>query len=174
MRGADRHYSLAVDFVDAARGAARRLTLPGGRTIDVTIPPGTEDGDVLRLRGQGAPGLGGGPAGDALIEVTVLPHPYFRREGNDIVVELPVTLKEAVLGTTVEVPTIGGRVKLRVPKGSGTGTRLRLKERGIGTGHQYVDLKVVVPPGNEPALARFLEEWRPEHDADPRADMAGR
>ena len=171
MRGADQHYSLTVDFVEAARGGSKRLTLPDGRTLDVTIPPGTNDGAILRLRGQGAPGIGGGPTGDAMIEIGIAPHPYFQRDGNDIVVELPVTLKEAVLGAAIAVPTIAGPVKLRIPKGSGTGTRLRLKDRGIGAGHQYVDLKVVIPPGAEPALERFLENWVPEHAFDPRVGM---
>lgn len=170
-RGSDVHYTLTVSFLDAANGATRRITLAEGRSLDVKIPAGIRDGHVIRLRGQGAPGLGGGAAGDALVEINVAPHPFFRRAGDDVVTELPVTLQEAVLGATVEVPTVKGSVRLTVPAGSGTGTRLRLKGRGIGAGHQYVELKVVVPPGNEPELATFLRDWKPVHPFNPRANM---
>jgi DnaJ-class molecular chaperone len=172
MRGQDAHYSLTISFLDAANGTTRRITLPDGKTLDVRIPHGVRDGHVLRLKGQGHPGIGDGPPGDALVEVTIAPHPYFRREGDDIVVELPVTLKEAVLGASLEVPTIKGRVRVTVPPGSGTGTRLRLRGRGIGpNGHQYVALKVVQPPGDEPELAAFLRDWKPRQAFNPRAGM---
>ena len=172
-RGPDAHYALTVDFLEAANGAVRRLALPDGRTLDVTIPAGLKDGQVLRLKGQGMPGLGEGPPGDALIEVTVAPHPLFRREGNDVVLELPVTLKEAVLGAKVEVPTIKGPVSLTIPPNSSGGTRLRLKGRGIAGGHQRVELKIVLPPHAEPELAAFLKTWTPRHPYDPRKGMTG-
>jgi DnaJ-class molecular chaperone len=168
MHGRDMQYSLTVSFVDAATGTTRRLALPEGKTLDVRIPPGTEDGHVLRLRGQGGPGFNGAAAGDALIEVTVAPDPRFHRDGDDIVTDVPVSLKEAVLGTSLEVPTIHGPVRVSVPPGSGTGTRLRLRGKGIRQGHQFVQLKVVVPPGNEPELAEFLKSWTPRGDFDPR------
>lgn len=172
MRGADAHYTLAVSFLDAARGATRRITLPDARTLDVRIPAGVRDGHVLRLRGQGSPGFGeGAPAGDALVEIAVASHPHFRREGDDILIDLPVTLREAVLGAAIEVPTVRGKVRLNIPPGSGTGTRLRLRGRGIGAGHQYVILQVVVPQGEEPELSDFLRQWTPRHDADPRTGM---
>jgi DnaJ-class molecular chaperone len=171
MRGADAQYALTIGFVDAATGTTRRVTLPDGRTLDVRIPPGVRDGHILRLKGQGYPGHGDAPSGDALVEVTVAPHRFFRREGDDIVLDLPVTLREAVLGTSLEVPTIKGAVRLTIPPGSGTGTRLRLRGRGVHHGHQYVDLRVVVPPGDEPELAAFLKTWRPRHEADPRAGL---
>lgn len=172
-RGMDAQYALTVSFLDAANGTVRRLTMPDGQTLDVTIPAGLRDGHILRLRGKGHPGIGGGPPGDALVEITVAPHPRFRREGNDIIFALPVTLKEAVLGTALEVPTIKGAVRLTIPAGSGTGTRLRLRGRGIAGGHQYVELQVVVPPGDEPELAEFLKTWNPRHATDPRAGMEG-
>ncbi len=153
-QGRDVQYSLTVDFLDAARGAVRRLTLPDGRTLDVTIPAGLHDGHVLRLKGQGRPGRDGAAAGDALVEISVAPHPYFRRDGDDIVLRLPVTLQEAVLGGVVDVPTLGGRVRLTIPAGSGNGTRLRLKGRGIGSGHQFVELEVVLPVQPESGLCR--------------------
>lgn len=169
--GADLHYALTLGFLEAANGTSRRVLLPDGRALDVKIPAGIDDGHTIRLKGQGRPGLGGGPPGDALIEVAVAPHPFFRRSGDDVIVDLPVTLKEAVLGASVSVPTIKGHVKLTIPPGSGDGTRLRLRGRGIREGHQYVELKVAVPPGQEPALAEFLREWTPSHPFNPRAGM---
>ena len=170
-RGHDAQYTLTVSFLDAANGAVRRLTLPDGRTLDVTIPAGHRDGQALRLRGQGMPGHGGGPAGDAIIEIGVAPHKFFRREGDDVVVDLPVTLQEAVLGASIQVPTISGPISLKIPPASRTGTRLRLRGRGIGAGHQFVVLQVALPEAAEPALAEFLRGWEPEHPFDPRADM---
>lgn len=171
MRGADIHYSLTVDFLDAANGAVRRLTLPDGRTLDVTVPAGLTDGQSLRLKGQGNPGQGKGAAGDALVEVTVSPHKFFKRENNDVTVELPVTLQEAVLGAKVQAPTITGMVSLTIPPASNNGAKLRLKGRGIKGGDHYVILKLVLPSGNEPELAQFLESWKPAHPADPRRGM---
>lgn len=170
-RGADVQYALTIDFMDAARGAVRRLTLPDGKTLDVTIPAGVRDGHVMRLRGQGRTGRNGGASGDALIEISVAPHPFFRREGDDIILRLPVTLQEAVLGGSVEVPTVSGRVRVNIPAGSTSGTRLRLKGRGIGEGHQYVELEVRLPRQHEPALDDFLRGWKPEHPFDPRAAL---
>lgn len=170
-QGGDLRYALTLGFLDAASGTARRVQMPDGRALDVKIPAGIEDGHVIRLRGQGRPGIGGGPPGDALIEVAVAPHPFLRREGDDVIVELPVTLKEAVLGASVSVPTIKGVVKLTIPPGSGDGTRLRLRGRGVREGHQFVELKVAVPPADEPALAAFLRDWTPAHPFNPRAGM---
>ena len=171
VRGADARYQLAVDFLDAAKGGVKRLTLPDGNTLDVTIPAGLRDGQTLRLRGKGMPGTGANaPLGDAFIEVEVRPHQLFRRDGNDIVVELPVTLKEAVLGAKVEAPTLEGMVTLTIPAHSTSGTRLRLKGRGIAGGHHYVELKVVLPKMDEPELEAFLKTWSPQHDFDPRKD----
>jgi DnaJ-class molecular chaperone len=173
MRGQDAHYQLTLDFLDAVNGATRRINLPDGRTLDVRIPAGVHNGQVIRLKGQGMPGIGDGAPGDALVEVDVAPHPTFRREGDDIIVELPVTLQEAVLGTTLEVPTIKGPVRLTIPPNSGRGTRLRLRGRGIeGRGHQFVELHPVLPPAEEPELAEFLKTWKPRHPQDPRAGMA--
>jgi len=167
-RGSDAHYTLTVGFLDAANGTSRRITLPEGKTLDVRIPAGVNDGHVLRLKGQGMPGFGGGPPGDALVEIVVAPHPLFRREGDDIIIELPVTIQEAVVGTTLEVPTIKGKVRLAIPPNSGTGTRLRLRGRGIHEGHQFVQLHVVLPADDEPELAAFLKTWSPQHPFNPR------
>lgn len=172
MRGQDAQYHLTLDFLDAVNGTTRRVTLPDGRTLDVKIPAGVHDGQIIRLKGQGMPGIGDGAPGDALVEVSVAPHPVFRREGDDIIVELPVTLQEAVLGASLEVPTIKGRVRLTIPPNSGRGTRLRLRGRGIeGRGHQFVELNPVLSPADEPELAEFLKTWKPRHPVDPRAGM---
>jgi DnaJ-class molecular chaperone len=168
MRGRDMQYTLTVSFIEAASGVTRRLSLPDGKTLDVRIPPGTEDGHVLRLRGQGGSGYNGSPAGDALIEINVAPDPRFHRDGDDIVTDLNVTLQEAVLGASLEVPTIHGPVKLAIPPNSGTNTRLRLRGRGIRQGHQFVQLRVIVPPGDEPDLAAFLKDWKPRNSFNPR------
>ncbi|HYZ23965.1 MAG TPA: DnaJ C-terminal domain-containing protein, partial [Rhodopila sp.] len=127
-----------------------------------------EDLEAFFAQAFGGPGYNRAPAGDALIEITVAPDPRFHRDGDDIITDVKVSLKEAVLGTVLEVPTIHGPVKLTIPPGSGTGTRLRLRGRGIRHGHQYVQLQVVVPPGNEPELAAFLQNWTPRHNVDPR------
>ncbi len=170
-RGSNAQYTLTVSFLDAANGTTRRISLPEGKTLDVRIPAGVRDGHVLRLKGQGMPGLGDGKAGDALVEIVVAPHPLFRREGDDIIIELPVTIQEAVVGTSLEVPTIKGKVRLAIPPNSGSGTRLRLRGRGIHQGHQFVQLHVVLPPSDEPELAEFLKSWSPRSKFDPRAGL---
>jgi DnaJ-class molecular chaperone len=173
---ADRHYQLEVDFIDAVNGATRRITLPDGGSLDVTIPPGMEEGQVLRLRGKGAPSRGEGPPGDALVEINIRPHRFFIREGDDILLELPITISEAVLGGKVKVPTTTGAVMATVPKGSNTGTTLRLKGKGApkkggGHGDELVKLRVMVPNEADPQLENFLSGWTPGAGYDPRRDM---
>lgn len=173
MRGQDERYSLATAFLDAVAGATRRLTLPDGRTLDVKIPAGTTDGQVLRLRNQGTAGWNGGDAGDALIEIRVADHPFFKRRGRDIQLELPVTLVEAVIGGPVDVPTPTGPVRMRIPPGSDSGTRLRLRGKGVPgaePGDLYATLRVEVGKP-DPALESFLRSWTPEHPSDPRRTM---
>src|ERR1700761_45905 len=160
MRGGDRQYALTVDFLDAINGAKQRLELAPGKSLDVTIPAGMRDGQIIRLAGQGSPGIGGGPAGDALIEIHVAPHAFFKREGNDILLELPVTLAEAVLGGRVTVPTPTGAVTMTVPPHSNTGSVLRLKGKGVsGHGDELVTLKVVLPSAPNAELDSFLKDW---------------
>jgi len=175
MRGQDAQYRLDVDFLDAVNGTKTRITLPDGGTLDVTIPPGVTDGQVLRLKGKGNPGMGEGGAGDALIEITVRPHAVFKREGDDILVEVPITLDEAVLGGKVEVPTVTGRVFATVPPGSNTGQTLRLKGRGVkrgaASGDQLVRLSVVMPERLDDDLKAFAEKWRESHRYDPRRNL---
>lgn len=146
-------------------GAKRRITLPDGSALEVTIPPGSRDGQILRLGDKGQPGLGGGPAGDALIEIEVREHPLFTRKGDDIHVELAIPLKKAVLGGKIEVPTPTGTVTMTVPKWSNTGTVLRLKQKGVrrsnGTrGDQYVTLNIKLPEKPDPELERLISSWR--------------
>jgi DnaJ-class molecular chaperone len=173
-RGADRHFTLTVDFVMAATGGKQRLSLAPEEWLDVTIPAGVEDGQVLRLRGKGGPGFGGGTTGDALIEVHVAPHPLFRRDGDNVLLELPVSLAEAVLGARVSVPTVTGPVTMTIPKGSDTGTLLRLRGKGIqkkNRGDEIVTLKVFIGHSSDPELAAFLEKWAPQRSFDPRQGM---
>jgi len=168
-RGVDVSYSLSVDFTAAALGTRRRLTLPDQRSLDVQIPPGTAEGTVLRLKGQGQAGLGGGPAGDAFVEIQVEPHAFFQRKEFDIHLDVPVTLQEAVVGSTITVPTLDGKVVVKIPRGSNSGTVLRLKSRGVPRGKagergdQYVKLTVVLPEKPDTELAQFLERWGPTH-----------
>jgi DnaJ-class molecular chaperone len=175
--GPDVRYTLEVPFLDAARGAETRIILPDGQSLAVKIPQGTEDGQTLRLRGKGAPGIGGAPPGDALITVLVRPHPVFRREGDDIFLTLPITIDEAVLGGKVTAPTIDGPVGLTVPAGASSGQVLRLRGRGVAhtarkaKGDQLVELKIVTPPDRDTALRDFFTEWRKTHPFDPRADL---
>jgi DnaJ-class molecular chaperone len=174
-RGEDLHYRLPIDFVESITGASKRLTLPDGGTLEVKIPPGLVHGQVLRLRGKGVPGTGTGSPGDALIEVEVLPDRRFTREGDDISLELPISLSEAVLGGRIRVPTPTGDVTMSVPKGSNTGTTMRLKgkgapRRGGGHGDQFVKLKVVLPKSPDRELEAFVSNWEKGKAFDPRED----
>ena len=161
-----------IDLLDAINSSKKRISLPDGRTLDVTIPEGIADGQTLRLKGKGMPGLGAGEPGDALITVRIRPHKTFKRLGNDILVDLPISLAEAVLGGPVEVPTVSGQVKMTVPKGSSSGAVLRLKGKGVrtksGAGDQLVTLKVMLPDQIDPDLEAFIKSWSETHAYDPR------
>ena len=171
IKGADVEYTLHVEFLEAARGGVRHINMANGKRLKVTIPTGTESGRVLRLKGQGMLGIGGGADGNAYVEILVDPDPVFRREKNHIHVDVPVTLQEAVLGGRIEAPTIDGAVKVTVPKGSNTGTQLRLKNKGVKSGEkggkrgdQFIHLQVVLPKKPDQDFVKFLEEWSPGHD----------
>jgi DnaJ-class molecular chaperone len=164
-RGANVQYRLKVPFADAASCAPQRITLSDGKTIDLKLPAGVEDGTQMRLAGKGEPGPGGN--GDALVTIQIEPHAFFLREGDNIRLDLPVSLDEAVNGAKVKVPTVEGAVMLTVAPGSSSGKTLRLKGRGFtrkdGTrGDQLVTLEVTLPEGDDD-LVRRLEGWR-----DPR------
>jgi DnaJ-class molecular chaperone len=176
MRGQDTHYRMEVDFLDAVNGAQRQITLPDGSELKVTIPPGTADGQILRLRGKGGPGIGGGPPGDALIEIAVKPHRIFTRKGDDIHVELPISLTEAVQGGKIQVPTPTGVVTMTIPKWANTGTVLRLKGKGVprsggARGDEYVTLKVMLPEKPDPELEKFVASWSAGKAYNPRQAM---
>jgi DnaJ-class molecular chaperone len=161
QKGADIAYRLKIPFVDAVALKPQRITLADGKTIDVKLPKGLEDGTRIRLAGKGAEGPGG--RGDAIVTIEIAPHAFFRREGNDIRLDLPVTLKEAVLGAKVKVPTPEGAVMLTIPKGTTSGKVLRLKERGFTArngkrGDQLVAIEVDVP-ASDPELQQFAERW---------------
>jgi hypothetical protein len=177
MRGSDSQYRLDVDFLDAVNGTKTRITLPDGGHARRHHPARRYRRAGASAEGKGNPGIGEGEPGDALIEIHVRPNPVFKREGNDIVVEVPITFDEAVLGGKIEVPTIGGRVFATVPPGSNTGQTLRLKGRGIKTkgsaGDQLVKLSVVLPDRIDDDLKRFAETWREAHRYDPRRKLEG-
>lgn len=174
IAGGDLRYTLPVSFLEAATGAKRRVQMPDGATLDITIPAGLRDGQTLRLRGKGTPGFGGGPAGDALVEVHVEPHPTFRRDGDDVHETVPVTLGEAVNGAKITVQTVGGAVTVTVPKGSSSGRVLRLRGKGIahrdghGHGDHLVELRIVLPEHIDAGLAEQIREWEAKHPYDPR------
>jgi len=176
-RGADRRYALEVPFLDAAKGGSTQIQLPDSAPLEVKIPEGVADGQTIRLRGKGTPGMGGGPAGDALVTLSVRPHPVFRRDGDDIVITLPVTLDEAVLGGKIAAPTINGKVSLSIPKGASSGQVLRLRGRGVKSrgrkthGDQRVELSIVSPSRIDDDLATFMEGWRKDNAYDPRKGM---
>jgi DnaJ-class molecular chaperone len=175
-RGHDLEFRLPIEFIESIAGASKRLTLPDGGTLDVTIPPGIVEGQVLRLRGKGAPGSGKGGFGDALIEVEIKPDRFFSRQGDDIHLELPVTLTEAVLGTPIRVPTPTGAVTMSVPKGSNTGSVLRLRGKGApkpagGHGDQLVKLKVMLPKEPDPELEAFVSGWENGKTYNPREEV---
>ncbi|SCW78966.1 DnaJ domain-containing protein [Rhizobium mongolense subsp. loessense] len=175
-KGMDRQFSMEVDFLDAVNGAKKQVRLPDGPPLDVQIPAGTRDGQMLRLRGKGEPGIGGGPAGDALIDIRVRPHRFFTRDGDDIRLELPVSLSEAVLGGKVRVPTPSGPVHLTLPPHSNTGKVLRLKGKGVvrrggEQGDVYVTLKIVLPDKPDDRLTAFVKDWAETSAQDPRRSM---
>lgn len=167
--GADLSNDLTVEFLEAALGCTKRVHLPTERSLDVRVTPGTTSGQVLRLKGQGLPGLGGVEAGDALITVMVEPHPLFRRDGDDIHSTLSISMPEALLGCRVEVSTIHGPVTLEIPASANTDTILRLKGKGIARGEggargdQLVTLKVILPRERDTALIDFIKEWNDKH-----------
>jgi len=177
-RGKDIQYNLDIDFLDMANGTTKRIELAdGGTRLDVRIPSGIEDGQTLRLKGKGMLGMGGGRPGDALIEVHVREHSFFRRDGKNILIDLPITLEEAVLGAKVSVPTISGSVSVTIPKGASSGKVLRLKEKGIydqrsGTrGDQLVKLQIVLPETGDRDLENFLSERTKSPTFNPRKHL---
>lgn len=177
MRGPDQRFTLEIDFMTAARGGSTRITMPEGSVLEVRIPEGAHDGQVIRLRGKGGPGSGGGPKGDLILTVSVSKHPVFGRDGDHLTVDLPVTFAEAALGATVAVPTLTGeQVRVKVAPGTPSGRVLRIKGRGVvtphGTGDLLAKVQVVVPQRLTDAAREALEKLRVDEDGvDPRAEL---
>jgi DnaJ-class molecular chaperone len=171
--GRDVTVPLTISLAEAAAGGTRRVRLPNGKDVDVKIPAGLADGQQIRLKGQGAPGPGA--VGDALITVTIAPHPLFTRDGNNLRLELPVTLYEAVLGAKVRVPTLDGAVELAIPAGTSSGRTFRLKGKGFpakgATGDLLVAVRIVLPEREDDALSELMKKWRERKPYDPRKDL---
>jgi|SRR5271165_498644 len=182
MRGMDYRYNLEISFLEAVNGTKKRVQFPDNETLDIQVPSGVETGQTLRLKHKGGPGAGRGEAGDALIELKVAPHPVFGRDGDNITLEVPITLNEAVLGARIEVPTIDGRVTVTVPKSASSGQVLRLRGKGVknsrssSQGDQLITLKIVLPASVDSELERFMQDWGQRHPYDPRSrfrELAG-
>ncbi len=186
MRGQDEHAKILISLEDAYNGATRTLQLAvpevdprGGvttvtRTLQVRIPAGVTEGQQIRLAGQGAPGIGGGPAGDLYLEVELQPHPLFHVEGKDLHLNLPLTPWEAALGATLPVPTLGGKVEVKIPPGSQSGQKLRLRGRGlpgVTPGDQYVILQIVVPRAATEQARSLYERMASEMPFNPRSHL---
>jgi len=178
-RGEDVAASVTVPLAMAVGGGSVRVALPTGKTLDVAIPAGVEDGKAIRLRGQGRPGTKSGPAGDAIVTIRYAPHPLFKVEGRDLRLDLPITLYEAVLGGKVRVPTLAGEVEMAIAPGTGGGRVLRLRGKGLPAtselpqGDLLATLRVALPAGEDADLAALMRRWRDEKPYDPRSGMAG-
>lgn len=170
--GQDAQYQLEIDFLEAARGAERIITLPNGKKLQVKIPAGIHEGQKLKFAGQGEPSIGSGPPGDAYVEIRIRPSHEFRREGRDIISELPVSLFEAVNGAEIEVKTIDGPISLKIPAGVSSGTKLRLKDKGAGSGNQrgnhIVVIKVVTPKDPPAGMKEAFRNLEKEFAYNPR------
>jgi DnaJ-class molecular chaperone len=172
--GPDVTYSLTVDFLDAVNGAKRTITMPDGEQLSVTIPPGLKDGQSLRLRGKGQPGLNGGEPGDALVTINVREHPVFQRDGDTIRSALDITLNEALSGAKIRAQTVSGAVNVTVPKNANTGQTLRLRGKGVMNratgkrGDHLIELRIKLPDQPDEALRQLIADWEAKHPYDPR------
>ena len=174
MSGDDESYEMTVDLLTALRGGSGRLSLSNGRTLNVNIPAGIEEGQQIRLRGQGEAGIAGAEGGDALVKISILPDHVFARDGRDVHIDLPITLREAILGTKINVPTIHGKVVVAIPKGSNSGDVLRLKDQGVKgktgrfgrarSGDQFVTLTVMLPDKPDLELEELARKWSADDD----------
>lgn len=175
IRGQDVTATAVITLNEAAHGGTRRLELPIGKEVEFKIPSGITDGQQIRLRGQGMPAPHGGPPGDVLITVSIAPHPVFKVDGQNLRLELPVTLYEAVLGAKVRVPTLDGAVELSVPANTSSGRAFRLKGKGLpgksGAGDLYATVKIILPDGKDAELEELMKKWREEKPYDPRKDL---
>ena len=170
-KGADIRYKLTLNFLEALKGGKKRVKMGDGKTLDVKIPKGVEDGQTLRLRGKGQPGANGGPAGDAKVDISVSSHKYFSRDGNTVRLILPISLKEAVLGAKVRIPMPEGSVQLNIPAGTNSGKKLRLKGKGISGGDLVVTTQIVVEDPKNKDLEQWAKAFEGEKDFNPRTKL---
>jgi DnaJ-class molecular chaperone len=170
----DLSVAMTVSLEEAVRGGEKRVRLPTGKELNVKIPAGVTNGQQIRLKGQGDTAQGH-PPGDLLITVSIAPHPFFKIDGSDLRVDLPITLYEAVLGGKVRVPTLGSAVELSIPKNTSSGRTFRLKGKGLpkagGAGDLYVTTRIILPDGNDAELEALMEKWRDGHPYNPRSDL---
>jgi DnaJ-class molecular chaperone len=170
----DLNVAMTVSLEEAVKGAEKRVRLPTGKELNVRIPAGVTAGQQIRLKGQGETAPGHRP-GDLLITVSIAPHPFFKVDGSDLRVDLPITLYEAVLGGKVRVPTLGSAVELSIPKNTSSGRTFRLKGKGLpkagGTGDLFVTTRIMLPDGNDAELEALMQKWRDGHPYNPRSDL---
>jgi DnaJ-class molecular chaperone len=171
----DVNASMSVTLEEAVKGGEKRVRLPNGKELNVRIPAGVASGQQIRLKGQGETAQGH-PPGDVLITINIAPHPFFKVDGSDLRVELPITLYEAVLGGKVRVPTLGGAVELSIPKNTSSGRTFRLKGKGLpkaagATGDLFVTVRIVLPDGNDAELETLMHKWREGRPYNPRGDL---
>ncbi|MEO6842831.1 MAG: DnaJ C-terminal domain-containing protein [Bradyrhizobium sp.] len=170
----DLNVSMAVSLEEAVNGGEKRVRLPTGKELNVKIPAGVVAGQQIRLKGQGETSPGH-PPGDLLITVSIAPHAFFKVDGNDLRVDLPITLYEAVLGGKIRVPTLGNAVELSIPKNTSSGRIFRLKGKGLPkagtTGDLFVTTRIMLPDGNDAELEALMEKWRAGHPYNPRGDL---
>lgn len=170
----DVNVAMSVSLEESVKGGDKRVRLPNGKELNVKIPAGVTEGQQIRLRGQGESAQGH-PPGDLLITISIAPHPFFKIEGADLRIDLPVTLYEAVLGAKVRVPTLGNAVELSVPKNTSSGRTFRLKGKGLpkagGTGDLFVTIRIMLPDGNDAELEALMEKWRDQHPYNPRSGL---
>jgi DnaJ-class molecular chaperone len=171
----DVQVAMSVSLEEAVKGTEKRVRLPNGKELDVKIPAGVIAGQQIRLRGQGETAQGHRP-GDLLITVNIAPHPFFKVDGSDIRLELPITLYEAVLGGKVRVPTLGSAVELSIPKNTSSGRTFRLKGKGLpktggASGDLFVTTRIMLPDGNDAELEALMQKWRDAHPYNPRSDL---
>lgn len=176
-RGDDVTAAATVPLETLGRGGSARMILPGGRAIDIKIPAGIDDGQQIRLRGQGQPGAGGGEPGDVLVTVKAAPHPWFKLDGRNLRLDLPVTIYEATLGAKIATPTLDGKVELAIPAGANGGQTLRLRGKGLPAadgkpaGDLFVTLKLMLPETVDADFEAQMRELRDRRPYDPRAKL---
>jgi DnaJ-class molecular chaperone len=171
----DLNVAMTVSLEEAVKGAEKRVRLPTGKELNVKIPAGVASGQQIRLKGQGETAPGHRP-GDLLIAVSIAPHAFFKVDGSDLRVDLPITLYEAVLGGKIRVPTVGSAVELSIPKNTSSGRTFRLKGKGLpkagGAGDLFVTIRIMLPDGNDAELEALMQKWRDGHPYNPRSDLA--